>query len=152
MTWSGHLLKFHCMCLRKYVNFHFLAYNNSGFHSSELVFQVMIPCSLVDGIPDADYESYARMHLPDYMVAYLVRPPQSFRGSHFIHCLISVGDRGFSVLYSIQTSCGTHPVSCAGGTKGCGQSVKMTTHLHLVLRLGMFGASTFTPPPLSVAV
>jgi hypothetical protein len=43
-----------------------------------------------------------------------------------------VGERN-SFLLNVQTSSGTHPASYGLGTR----SVKLTTHLHLVLRLGM---------------
>jgi hypothetical protein len=45
--------------------------------------------------------------------------------------------RDFSLLHSVQTSPGTHPVSYSVGTGGSSKGMELTTQLHLVLRSGM---------------
>jgi hypothetical protein len=54
----------------------------------------------------------------------------------------------FHLRHRGQTGCGAHPASSPMGAKGsfsggggeCGRSVKLTTYLHLVLKLRILGA------------
>jgi hypothetical protein len=60
---------------------------------------------------------------------------------------IRVGARGFSFLHTVHTGSGSHPASSFTGrlsppppVKAAVLRVKLTTHLHLMLRLRMSGA------------
>lgn len=120
LTWGGHLLRFHCVCLCTYVTAFVPPYSNSGFHSSEVIFQVMTPCSLVDGILNTEHENSishqnASIHLPYCMMLYFVRP-QCFSSSFNPLFDSRQGQRVFC-FHSIQTSSGTHPASYRVGTR-----------------------------------
>jgi hypothetical protein len=51
--------------------------------------------------------------------------------------LFLIAVRDFSLLHSVQTSPGTHPVSYSMGTRSSSRGMELTTQLHLVLRSGM---------------
>jgi hypothetical protein len=55
----------------------------------------------------------------------------------------AAGARNLSLLYKVQTGCGAQSLCCTVLAGGCfreapeGRVVKLTTHIHLVLRLTM---------------
>jgi hypothetical protein len=60
------------------------------------------------------------------------------------------GEKDFSLFHSVQTGSAVHLASYPVGTvyfirRQCGRGVKMTTHLHLVLRLKMMKRNFHSP-------
>lgn len=56
-----------------------------------------------------------------------------------------VGARDFPPLHRVQTSSEAHPVFCVLGTRALCPAVKLTTHLHLVLKSKMVPLYLFSP-------
>jgi hypothetical protein len=65
-------------------------------------------------------------------------------------CLVYHPSGNFSLHHCVQNASGAHPASYPVGTRGfpwkqSSQGVKLTTHLHLVLRAKNGWSYTFTP-------
>lgn len=63
---------------------------------------------------------------------------------------IPVGERDHSLLQNVNTGSKAHPASYSVGNgilyRGCGQEVKLTTHLHLAPRLRMSESTRISTP------
>jgi hypothetical protein len=97
------------------------------------------------------YTTYGFLVFPDYASrARIAQWHSTGLWAGWLGVQVPIGVRNFSLHCHIQTSSGAHPASypmCIGGSFP-GWDVKLTTHLHLVLRSRMHGA---IPPLLQYA-